>query len=96
MDSLKKGKKTPDQEVVSALFMRAVGYSHPDIHITNYQGEITITSIVKHYPPDPTSAIFWLCNRMSDKWRSINKDAFNTPNNWTTQMKIEGLDGSVI
>ena len=96
IESLKKGKRRPDEDVISALFMRAVGYSHPDVHISSYQGEVKITSIIKHYPPDTTAIIFWLCNRLSDKWRSVNKDGVSNDNNWTTQMKIEGLDGSVI
>jgi hypothetical protein len=25
--------------------------------------------MVKHYPPDPTSMIFWLKNRQPQKWR---------------------------
>jgi len=72
-ESLKKGRKIADEKVVNALFQRACGYSHPDSHITNYQGKITITSIIKHYPPDPTCLIFWLCNRMKPEWQSINK-----------------------
>ena len=37
--------------------------------ISNFQGEITETDITKHYPPDPTSMIFWLKNRRPDRWR---------------------------
>ena len=25
--------------------------------------------VTKHYPPDPTAAIFWLKNRQPDTWR---------------------------
>jgi len=67
--SLKDGKKVPDDMVESALFRRAMGYEHPDVHISNYQGVITITDIVKHYPPDATSMIFWLKNRRPETWR---------------------------
>ena len=61
--SLKKGKDIADEKVVRALYKRATGYSHPDIHITSYQGEVTTTSIIKHYPPDTTACIYWLRNR---------------------------------
>lgn len=44
----------------SKLFERINGYEHDDIHITNYLGNITKTEIIKHYPPDPTSIIFFL------------------------------------
>jgi hypothetical protein len=46
-----------------------MGYSHPDVHVSNYQGEITVTPLVKHYAPDPVACIFWLKNRRPDLWR---------------------------
>lgn len=69
LESLKKGKEIADSEVGERLFQRATGYSHPDVHISNYQGEITKTSITKHYAPDTTACIFWLKNRRPDLWR---------------------------
>jgi hypothetical protein len=68
-ESLKAGKEIADQKVVQSLYERALGYSHPEVHITSFQGSVTKTDIIKHYPPDPTSAIFWLKNRQPDKWR---------------------------
>lgn len=44
----------------SKLFSRIEGYEHPDTHISNFQGTVTITDITKHYPPDATSIIFYL------------------------------------
>lgn len=61
--SLKKGKIQADANVAEKLYQRACGYSHPDVHISNYQGEITITKIKKHYPPDTAAAFIWLKNR---------------------------------
>ena len=66
--SLKAGKKIADDQVVRALFQRATGYSHPDIHITNHKGKITITPIIKHYAPEVTACIYWTKNRMPDEW----------------------------
>jgi hypothetical protein len=69
-EALKAGKEEFDtKNVEKALRDRALGYSHPDVHISNYQGEITVTDIQKHYPPDTTACIFWLKNRQPDKWR---------------------------
>ena len=68
-DALKAGKAESDGRVVKSLFQRATGYSHKDVHISNYQGEITETEITKHYPPDTTACIFWLKNRMPAQWR---------------------------
>ena len=67
--SLKAGKKLADEQVVKSLYHRALGYSAPETHITNHKGKITKTELVKHYPPDPTSLIFWLKNRDPKNWR---------------------------
>jgi hypothetical protein len=72
-DSLKKGKEVSDAKVVQALFQRATGYTHPEMVISGgVRREVT-----KHYPPDPTSMIFWLCNRRRGEWQSINKTEIN-------------------
>lgn len=71
LEAIKEGKEIADANVGKSLYQRATGYSHPDVHISNYQGDITITDITKHYPPDATSAIFWLKNRQKDKWRDL-------------------------
>ena len=68
-ESLKEGKLYADSVIAESLFNRAKGYSHPDVHISNYQGEIKVTEITKHYPPDTTAAIFWLKNRQKEEWR---------------------------
>lgn len=68
-DSLKTGKQMADAKVEAALFQRAVGYSVPDVHISSYEGVVTLTPIIKHYPPDTTAQIFWLKNRKPKVWR---------------------------
>jgi transcriptional regulator with XRE-family HTH domain len=68
-ESIKAGKEDADANVANRLYLRALGYEHPDVHISNYQGEVTLTPITKVYPPDPASAIFWLKNRQRAKWR---------------------------
>lgn len=76
LDALKRGKIIADATVAHSLYRRATGYSHPETHISNYQGEIIKTEITKHYPPDTTACIFWLKNRQPDKWRDkINIDS---------------------
>lgn len=69
LESLKKGKQIADSRVAKALFHRAIGYEAPDLDIKMFEGSIIKTPYVKHYPPDATSAIFWLKNRQPDKWR---------------------------
>ena len=72
--SLKETKEQQDQNVVTSLYKRAVGYSHEDVDIRTRSigdgcSEIVKTPYIKHYPPDATSCIFWLKNRQRDKWR---------------------------
>lgn len=67
--SLKVGKEVADDMVERSLYSRAIGYSHPEDKIFSSQdGPITIPTM-KHYPPDATSAIFWLKNRRPEQWR---------------------------
>lgn len=68
-EALRIGKAEADTRVERALFERATGYSHPEVHVSSYQGDVTLTPIVKHYPPDPTAMIFWLKNRKPEQWR---------------------------
>jgi len=69
LESLKVGKEQADQRVERSLYQRALGYSHPDVHVSNFQGLVTLTPIIKHYPPETTAGIFWLKNRRPEEWR---------------------------
>lgn len=73
LKSIKRGKIKADAEVAEKLFRRACGYSHPDVHISNYQGDITVTGITKHYPPDTAAAFIWLKNRRGWKDKSVTE-----------------------
>lgn len=86
-ESLKEGKEIADQKVIQSLYERALGYSHPEVHISNFQGLITKTPIIKHYPPDATSAIFWLKNRQPDKWRDKHEVEHGMDSNLTGLLK---------
>lgn len=68
-EALKEGREEADAKVASRLYARALGYSHEDVHVSNYQGAITITPIIKHYPPDTKAATYWLNNRQRARWR---------------------------
>lgn len=69
LQSLKDGKAVANDKVQNSLFQKAIGYSHPDTHVSNHQGTVTLTPVVKHYPPDTTACIFWLKNRKPTEWR---------------------------
>lgn len=84
LESLKGGKEVADERVTTALYHRAMGYSHPEDDIRAINGEIVITPTIKHYPPDTTAAIFWLKNRRPDEWRD------------KVQQEVTGKDGGPI
>jgi len=69
-ESLKKGKEIADAKVSMSLLKRATGYKAKATKFF-YDKDAGIVSqdYVEHYPPDPTSMIFWLKNRQPGKWR---------------------------
>lgn len=69
IQSLIRGKNIADADVAESLYKRAVGYSHPDVHVSNFQGAITITDLTKHYPPDTGAGKLWLTNRQPKRWK---------------------------
>lgn len=93
--SLKEGKAICDSRVERSLFERACGYSHPDTHITNYKGDIIATPITKHYPPDPTSMIFWLKNRKPTEWRDKQTVAIEDSRPKLNKYSDSQLEGAI-
>lgn len=73
LDTIKKGKSISDAKVIESLYKRATGYEHDEDRIFQYEGEPVIVPTIKHYPPDPVSMIYWLCNRRPDIWKNIQK-----------------------
>jgi hypothetical protein len=69
LESMRDGKEVADATIANSLYQRAKGYSHPDVHISNFQGAITETPLTKHYPPDTAAASLWLRNRQPQRWR---------------------------
>lgn len=64
-----RGKTEADARVAASLYERAIGYSHEDVHPSSYQGLVTLTPIIKYYPPDTQAATLWLSNRQGGKWK---------------------------
>jgi len=79
--SLNLWKEQANGKVKRSLYERACGSSHADtkaqwVETTDLiegklvkSGKWVYADLVKHYPPDPTSMIFWLKNREPDEWR---------------------------
>jgi hypothetical protein len=83
-EALKAGRQVADAKVTESLFKRATGYTCDEDDIrtvslpNNGGSQIVITPTKKHYPPDPTSMIFWLKNRQPRKWRDRVDDGPQT------------------
>lgn len=69
LESIKQGKAQADADVADRLYQRAMGYEHAEDKIFNANGQPLVVPTVKHYPPEPAAAIFWLKNRQKHKWR---------------------------
>lgn len=69
-EALKKGKQVVDAKVEKALLKRALGYDYEEIKVTvNESGQKKVEKTKKQVRPDTTAQIFWLKNRLPDKWR---------------------------
>jgi hypothetical protein len=68
-EAIKNGKLKADADVANRLYNRAMGYSHEEDKIFQYEGQPIIVPTEKYYPPDTTAAIFWLKNRQPKRWR---------------------------
>lgn len=67
------GREEADSKVAEALYKRAVGYTHKDTDIKMYKGQVILTEVEKHYPPETSAAIFWLKNRQKEHWADVWK-----------------------
>ncbi len=79
LESIKEGKQVADSNIAKSLYQRALGYEHPEVHVSNYQGQITLTDLTKRYPPDTTAGIFWMKNRQPNKWRDRKHTEISGP-----------------
>lgn len=88
-DAVKDWKAQADAEVERSLFERARGYSHDEEKIFCQDGQIIRAESRKHYPPDPTSMIFWLKNRQPDKWRDKQEVDHGGEVRWKVSTGVE-------
>ena len=76
-DSIKVGKGSIDHEVQQSLYKRTKGFEYEETHVEYKDfpkpGEkakpTSVRKITKMIIPDVTACIFWLKNRMPERWR---------------------------
>jgi transcriptional regulator with XRE-family HTH domain len=81
-DAVAKGKAPVDIKVENALLKRALGYDYQEEHTemtSDKEGKKVIKKkvIKKHEKPDVGAQIFWLINRMKDKWKQRRDESEN-------------------
>lgn len=75
LKSIKKGKAKADSEVLKSLYKRAIGFEFEEETYEAIQIEgkttnaIKVKTVKKLIVPDTTAQIFWLKNRLPDRWR---------------------------
>jgi hypothetical protein len=96
MKTLKEDKEKANNNVEAALYSRALGYEHFETKVfyNSVLDKIVTKEVRKVYPPDVTACIFWLKNRLPDKWRELqefsgqfNHDVSLTPNEVSDEHK---------
>lgn len=100
-ESIKAGKQEADANVANRLYQRALGYEHDTeeikvVNVGDFQQEVMRIPVRKIYPPDPTSAIFWLKNRQPKKWRDKQDHDHTTQGEKITSIIITDIDGTKI
>jgi len=71
-----EGKKAANELVENALFRRAVGYKVKEKKVeTNSAGHTKVTMQEKQMSPSVGAGIFWLCNRLPDRWKQMKEIA---------------------
>ena len=91
LEALKRGKKVVDAKVEKALLKRALGYDYEETKIImNESGKKKVEKTKKQVKPDTTAQIFWLKNRLPDKWR--DKQEINHGLKDVSDVEIELVD----
>ena len=94
-NTTKDAKAESDENVERSLFERANGYSHPEEKIFCQDGQIIRTNTTRHYPPDPSSMIFWLKNRKPGEWRDKREHELTGKDGKDLFSAVVGKDGVI-
>lgn len=85
--SLIDWRKQYDERIEISLAESAMGYMHREDKVFMYNGLPVIVPTIKHYPPNPTSMIFWLKNRQRETWRDVYRQEVTGKNGGPIQTR---------
>lgn len=93
-EALRLGKDSADDRVESALYHRAVGYSHDAVKIMTMShgalgSSVHIEPYVEHVPPDIGAIKLWLTNRRPDRWREKVNTELTGPGGGAVQFECK-------
>lgn len=95
-----ESKSAANKEIVKSLYLRAIGYSHPEEKVFCSEGNIVRAETMKHYPPDVGAITLWLINCDRENWRKEIQHEENRPNNKPPMIrlfsKIDGKEAAAI
>lgn len=95
-DALKVCKAVPDRHVENQLYKRAVGYKYTEVikERDKITGEmVTTKEIEKEVAPDVTAQIYWLKNRVPERWRDQRETVLTGKDGKAIQVeKIPSVD----
>lgn len=86
-EAVEAGRALADQEVVAALFSRAVGRRETATRLFWHDGQAVPVEYPVERPPDVRACIFWLRNRRPEDWREDrmrgrNEHQFGPEDEW--------------
>ena len=67
-EALESGYTDADAAVLAALYQTAIGYTHDEEKIFQWDGEIIRANTIKHYKPDVQAIKLWMTNRQREHW----------------------------
>ncbi len=76
-NAVEQGYTDADAAVLSAVYQSAVGYTHEEEKIFQWDGDIIRADTVKHYKPDMAAAKLWLTNRQREHWKDRQQVGVN-------------------
>lgn len=82
LEAIQVSKEAHDNRVERSLYQKAIGY---DRTVQKATASGQVVEVKEFYPPDTASAIFWLKNRRSQKW----KDRHDVNNTHTVTLSSE-------
>ncbi|QQE80914.1 helix-turn-helix domain-containing protein [Alicyclobacillus sp. SO9] len=85
LNALKSGKEEADVQVQNAIFRSAVGF-HEKEQIATPSGKVV--EVTRFHPPIPTAQIFWMKNRVPDRWRDKQQHEHSGPDGKPIEVNV--------